>query len=152
MSDLAMEREVQTLRLELEAAREQIVQLEAALNRQRTQGASRVSDAVSSIHEDLMKELAAPVSQLVTQAHLVDEGKPLSARDVVNVTRRVVRTLTASGLLVEGQPGEAATFDGERHQPLGDFHPQSGDPVVVRMPGVSLNGRRLHKASVGPVP
>jgi hypothetical protein len=148
-ANLALEREAQTLRLELEAARREIERLQELAGRQRTQGDDRVSEAVATIQGELMANLAAPVAQIMMQAHLHDvEGKPVPVRDVLNVTRRLVRTLGDAGLVLEGAIGDPTAFDPDKHEPLGDFHPAAGDPVVVRMVGVSYHGRHLRRAGV----
>jgi hypothetical protein len=43
-----------------------------------------------------MADVAAPVAQLFTQAHLLEvEGKPVQAKDALAVAKRLVRALEA---------------------------------------------------------
>jgi molecular chaperone GrpE (heat shock protein) len=149
---LPREREAQSLRLELQERDRVIAALTADLERLRRGEGERVAAAVRAERERLLADAAAPVAQLLTQAHLLEvEGKPLQARDVLAVARRLVRLLEDEGLTPEGRIGEAVAFDPDRHEPLGgDFAPRPGQPVVVRLVGVSWQGRVLCKAGVGP--
>jgi molecular chaperone GrpE (heat shock protein) len=149
---LALRREAQTLRLELEESDRVLAALKADLERLRRGEEERVTAAVRAERERLLAEAAAPVAQLLTQAHLLEvEGKPVQARDVLTVARRLVRLLEDEGLTAEGRVGETVAFDPARHEPLGgDFAPQPGQPVVVRLVGMSWQGRVLRKAGVGP--
>jgi molecular chaperone GrpE (heat shock protein) len=77
------------------------------------------------------------------------EGKPVQARDVLIVARRLVRVLEDAGLTLEGQVGETIQFDPNRHEPLqsqGGIMP--GQAGVVRFVGVGFHGKLLRKAGV----
>lgn len=146
---LALEREVQELRLELEDARSEIEALQEALDRRRTQESSRVSDTVSTMQHELMSQVAAPVAQLLTQAYMIEkEGRTLNARDVLAVSKRIVSSLRDAGLTLAGEVGQMVAFDGDRHEPLGDVVLEPGEPVVVRMVGVSFQGQVLRRVGV----
>ncbi len=151
---LALRAEAQSLRLELEERERVIAALRADLERLRRREEERASTAVRAERERLLTEAAAPVAQLLTQAHLLEvEGKPVQARDVLTVARRLIRFLEDEGLAVEGRVGEAVAFDPARHEPLGaDFTPAPGQPAVVRLVGVAWRGKVLRKAGVGPGP
>jgi hypothetical protein len=140
------------LRLEIQERDRVIAALKADLERLRRGEGERVAAAVQAERERLLTDAAAPVAQLLTQAHLLEvEGKPLQARDVLAVARRLVRLLEDEGLTAQGQVGETVAFDPGRHEPLGsDFVPKSGQAVVVRLVGVSWRGRALCRAGVGP--
>jgi molecular chaperone GrpE (heat shock protein) len=87
---------------------------------------------------------------LETQAHLLErEGKPVAARDVLTVAKRLIRALEDEGLTLEGKTGETVAFDPNYHQPL-EVGPglTPGQPVVIRSPGISYAGRVLHRAGV----
>jgi molecular chaperone GrpE (heat shock protein) len=149
---LRRERAAQALRLELQERERVIAALQADLERLRRGEGERVAAAVQAERERLLTDAAAPVAQLLTQAHLLEvEGKALQARDVLAVARRLVRLLEGEGLTTEGRVGAAVAFDPNRHEPLGgDFTPRPGQSVVVRIVGVSCQGRVLCKATVGP--
>ena len=127
--------------------------LKEELERQRSGASARVDEAVQAQMERLLADAAAPVAQLLTQAHLLEvEGKPVQARDVLAVAKRLVRTLEDNGLTLEGSVGETTPFDPNRHEPLSaDASPAEGQPVVVRFVGVAYQGKLLRKAGVGTV-
>lgn len=152
MSDtLALEREVAHLRMALDEARSEIDGLREALDRRRTQEISRVSDTVSTLQHELMTQVAAPVAQLMTQAHMLEkEGRTLQARDVLAVSRRMIHALRDAGLTLHGEVGERVSYDETQHEPLGDVRPAIGENVTVRMPGVSFQGQMLRRAGVMP--
>ena len=147
---LALEREAQGLRLEMEERERSAASLKSELERQRNGESARIAEAVQSRIEKLMADVAAPVAQLITQAHLLEvEGKPVQAKDALAVAKRLVRALEDEGLKLEGGVGETASFDPNRHEPLGGQAALTpGQAVVVRFAGVSYRGRLIRKAGV----
>jgi molecular chaperone GrpE (heat shock protein) len=147
---LALEREAQSLRLKLGELEQTAANLKRELERRSSGANARVAEEVQAQVERLLTDAAAPVAQLLTQAHLLEvEGKPVQARDVLAVARRLVRTLEDNGLTLAGSVGETAPFDPNRHEPLSaDVSPQPGQPVVVRFVGVAYRGKLLRKAGV----
>jgi molecular chaperone GrpE (heat shock protein) len=147
---LALARQVQSLRLELTEQRQLAANLSSELQHQRDAEAARLADAVRAQMERFMITMATPVAHLLTQAHLLEvDGKPLPARDVLGVARRLVRMLEDNGLMLEGQVGETLPFDPNRHEPLSAeaaLHP--GETVVVKFVGVSYGGTVCKKAGV----
>jgi molecular chaperone GrpE (heat shock protein) len=90
----------------------------------------------------------------LTQAHLVEkEGKPVAARDILVVARRLVRVLEGHGLQIEGCAGERTAFDPNRHQFLAAAAATAtpDQPVVVRFPAALFQGKVLLKAGVEPL-
>jgi molecular chaperone GrpE (heat shock protein) len=147
---LALEREVQSLRLELDERDRAVTNLSEELERQRSGASARVAEAVETQVEQLLADAAAPVAQLRTQMHLLEaEGKPVQARDVLAVAKRLVRTLEDNGLGLEGSVGEAVPFDPNHHEPLSaGVALTPGQPVVLRFVGVVYRGKLLRKAGV----
>src|SRR5262245_16425470 len=147
---LALQREAQGLRLEMEERERLLGSLRSELERQRNGESLRIAEAVQSRIEKLMIDVAAPVAQLLTQAHLVEiEGKPLQVKDVLVVAKRLVRSLEDEGLKLEGGVGETTSFDPNRHELLGgEAALTRGKAVVVRFAGVSYRGRLIRKAGV----
>jgi molecular chaperone GrpE (heat shock protein) len=146
---LALQREAQELRLQLEERMGQLSRLREERERERSAEEERLAQAVQEKVGRLLAEAAGPVAQVLTQAHLLGEdGRPVQARDVVAVARRLVRVLEDEGLTVEGQVGERAAFDPDRHAQLGGDVLTRGQAVVVRFVGVSYRGRLLRKAGV----
>ncbi len=149
---LAVQSEVQQLRLELAEKEGLIQQLKADLERERSQGQQRSARQVQESMEALLAELAGPLSQLFTQDHLVSvENKPLQARDVLVVAKSLARGLQNRGLTLEGAVGEYTAFDPDHHQALSaEAQLAPGQLVVIRFSGLSYQGRLLRKAGVSP--
>lgn len=147
---LELEREAQNLRLELKERERVVANLKGELERQRSGASDRVAEAVQAQVEQLLADAAAPVAQLLTQAHLLEvEGKPVQAKDVLAVAKRLVRTLEDNGLTPEGSVGETVPFDPNRHEPLSaDASLKPGQPVTLRFVGVAYQGKLLRKAGV----
>jgi molecular chaperone GrpE (heat shock protein) len=146
---LALRREAQDLRLQLEERSRQLTALQKERERQQADQETRAAEAVQAKVERLLAEAAGPVTQLLTQAHLLEaEGKPVQARDVLAVARRLVRVLEEEGLTLDGRPGEQVAFDPNRHAPLAGETQSPGAAAVVRFAGVGYRGRVLRKAGV----
>jgi molecular chaperone GrpE (heat shock protein) len=150
---MELEREAQSLRLDLEEQERLAANLREELTHQRAVASARVAEAVQAQVAGLLSDAATPIAQLLTQAHLLEvEGKPVQAGDVLAVAKRLVRTLEDNGLDLEGQVGQRVSFDPNRHEPLSaDASPAPGQPVVVRFVGVAYQGQLLRKAGVAPV-
>jgi molecular chaperone GrpE (heat shock protein) len=148
---VALQSELQQLRLELQERDQQLRQAREELNRQRAGEAARVQEGVQAAQEKLLNLVAAPVVQLLTQAHLLEvENKPVQARDLVAVARRLVRALEDHGLRLLGSVGGMANYDPNCHAPLSnDTRIVAGQPVVIRFVGVATpDGKVLRKAGV----
>ena len=104
---LALERQVQSLRLELTEQHQLVANLKGELQRQRDAEDAHLAATVRAQMECFITNAATPVAHLLTQAHLLEvDGKPLPAHDVLGVARRLMRTLEDNGLTLEGQVGE----------------------------------------------
>ncbi len=146
------ENEAQTLKLELAERDQLIAKLKADLERQRQQENARGAESVQMQLEQLFAEAAIPVSQLQTQAHLLEAGsRPIQARDILTIARRLVRVLEDHGLSLANHVGEQVSFDPNLHEPLAGAAPCPGQPVVVRFTGVAFHGKLLCKSSVEPI-
>jgi molecular chaperone GrpE (heat shock protein) len=119
---LTLERQIQNLRLEL-AERNQIVdKLKQELERQRTSESDHITTAVQTQVEQLLTDATAPVTQLLTQAYLLEvEGKLVQAKDVLVVAKRLIRALEDNGLTLTNKVGETVPFDSNLHDPLSDL-------------------------------
>lgn len=146
----ALRGQVQSLRLEVAARDEQIARLSAEIERLRAQQDQLAGQRSAIQMEALMRELASPVSQLTTQADLLEQqGKPVQARDVLAIARRMIRALERSGLALAGAPGQQTEFDPAMHQPINEeVNPQPGQAVTIRFAGVSYGGTIILKAIV----
>jgi molecular chaperone GrpE (heat shock protein) len=146
----ALQSQLQALRLDLAARDEQIAHLTAEVERLRARQDVLASERSAAQLESLMSELASPVAQLTTQADLLEnQGKPVQARDVLAIARRLIRALERHGLALSGAPGQEAPFDPALHQPINaGVNPQPGQPVTIRFAGVMYGGKMLVKAIV----
>jgi len=147
---LELEREVQTLRLELQERERIVANLKSELERQRRHESARITEVVQTQMEQLLTDAAAPVAQLLTQAHLLEmEGKPVQAKDVLAIAKRLVRILEDRGLTLEGNVGKRVPFDPNRHEPLNsEASIKPGESVVIKFVGVSYQGKIVKKAGV----
>ena len=148
---LALERQIQNLRLELAERNQLVDKLKQDLERQRYSESNRLTSAIQTQVEQLLSDAAAPVTQLLTQAHLLEQGKPVQAKDVLAVAKRLIRSLEDSGLTLTGSVGETVSFDSNLHDTLGASTSLTpGIPVVVKFVGASYQGKVIRKAGVEP--
>ena len=146
---LTLEREIQNLRLEITERDQLIDQLKQQLEQQRTNENNNISSAVQNQIEQLLTDTAAPVTQLLTQAHLLEQGKPVQAKDVLLVAKRLIRTLEDNGLTIVGQVGKTVSFDSNLHEPLSASSSiTAGTEAVVRFAGVSYQGKVIRKTGI----
>jgi molecular chaperone GrpE (heat shock protein) len=146
---LNLEKEIQNLRLELKERDQLIDKLKQQLEHQRTSESNNIATAIHNQIEQLLADTAAPVTQLLTQAHLVEQGKPVQAKDVLLVAKRLIRTLEDNGLTLTGKVGETVPFDSNLHEPLSASTTITpGTDVVVRFAGVAYQGKVIRKAGV----
>lgn len=147
---LRLEKEAQALRMELETRDQNIAHLKQEVERLRARQDHLVNEGITSQLEGLFGDLAAPASQIMTQAELLEnQNKPVQARDVLSVARRLVRAAERRGMLFDGRAGEQAAYDPNRHAPLNpEAALQVGQPVTIRFAGVTFQGKIIHKAIV----
>jgi hypothetical protein len=147
---LKWQRELQSLRLEVQDRERAIATLKEDLDRLRRSEIARLETAMQGERERFLAAAAVSVAQLLTQAHLLEvDGRPIPARDILSVARRLVRLLENEGLGVEGRIGESVSFDPDRHDPIGSSSEVGpGFPVILRIPGVLYRGKILLKAGV----
>ncbi len=146
---LTLEREIQNLRLKLTERDQLIDKLKQQLEQQRTSENNNIDSAVQNQIEQLLTDTAAPITQLLTQAHLLEEGKPVQAKDVLLVAKRLISTLEDNGLTIVSQVSETVSFDSNLHEPLSASTAiNQGTEVVVRFAGVSYQGKVIRKAGV----
>jgi len=147
---LRLENEAQALRMELETRDQNIAHLKQEVERLRNRQDHLVSEAVTSQFEGLFADLAAPASQILTQAELLEnQNKPVQTRDVLSVARRLIRAAERRGMQFDGRAGEQAAYDPNRHAPLNaEIALQVGQTVTIRFAGVTYQGKILHKAIV----
>ena len=148
---LTLECQIQNLRLELAERNQLVDKLKQELERQRSSECDRLTSAIQTQVEQLLTDAAAPVTQLLTQAYLLEEGKPVQAKDVLVVAKRLIRALEDNGLTITGNIGKTVPFNSNLHDPLSASTSLApGVPVVVKFAGVSYQGKVIRKAGVEP--
>lgn len=146
---LALRRDLQALRLQLGEHQETIERLKREIEILRAREETHARELVEFKLEGLFADIASPAAQLLTQAHLLEhERKPVEARDVIAVGKRLLRVLADSGLKEEGRFQESVPFDPNRHEPLGEQAIRPGEPVVVQFVGFSFQGKIICRARV----
>ncbi len=147
---IELERQAQNLRLELAEQEQVAVRIKEQMDRLHNVSSAQASEAVQAQVERLLSDAATPVAQLLTQAHLLEvEERPVQARDVLAVAKRLVRVLEDNGLTVKGRVGERVSFDPDHHEPLSaDVSLQAGQMVTVRFVGLAYQGKILRKVGV----
>jgi molecular chaperone GrpE (heat shock protein) len=142
--------ELQNLRMGQAGDQRTIEWLTQEIERLKAQQEEVIVLTLDSRLEALFKDLAAPASQVLTQAHLLEnQGKAVQAKDILAVSRRMLRVMERNGVRFEGKVGETVNFDPERHVSIQAGQAiQAGQPVSVRFAGVSYRGKVIHKAIV----
>ena len=144
--------ETRRLQLELAEQGEELSILQKDVQRLRESQQRMISDSVESNLDRLFSEVAAPLCQLLTQMHLVeDQGKSVESKDTMRLVKRLFHVFKETGLDIDGPVGEQMPFDPNHHEPLStDHYISTGDKVVVRTPGLAFSGRVIRKAGVAP--
>ena len=147
---LAQERDTQALRLELKAKEETIQRLKQEIERLRARQEQFSAESAGVRFEELLRTIAPPAAQLITQADLIEsQGKPVQAKDVLAVAQRMLRALERQGMAVEGRVGSQEKFNPARHQPLNAALELLEDQMVtIRFVGISYQGKIISKAIV----
>lgn len=147
---LRLERELREARLDL-AERDRVVErLRTDLARLRDTAEEQAQQRERAAVERLTTAIGTPVVQLAVQAHLhAGRAAGVQAGDVIDVANRLLRALRSEGVEPIGAMGESVPYDPDRHDPLSTSEaPRAGQPVAVRMVGLSCLGKVVRKAGV----
>jgi molecular chaperone GrpE (heat shock protein) len=147
---LTLENELQSLRIDLEGREQHITSLQQEIERMRARQDQMQDDVTTSRLEALFSDLASPASQILTQAHLVEQqGKPVQAADVLAVARRFIRALERHGVNFEGQISEQVAYDPNRHTLMQQASAtRPGEMVKIQFSGVVYRSKMIYKAIV----
>ena len=147
---LSLESETQNLRLTINEREQAIAQLRSELERQRQNESNNQAIAFQTQQEQFFDELAAPISQLLTQIYLLEvENKPVQAKDAIAIVKRMLRVFTEQGLIQVGNIGEVVNFDPNLHQPLSSaVEINNGQTVKIRLAGLTYQGKVIRAAGV----
>lgn len=147
---LALQSEAQRLTLELAELKQQWLELKRRFERQENMAEARACEALATVFEHFLHDAAASITQLTTQAHLIEsEGRKVAANDVLAVAMRLIRLFEEMGLERKFVVNATAPFDPEWQEPLSAQTAfSSGQPVTVRFVAISYRGKVLRKAKV----
>ncbi len=151
---LALESQVQGLKLELEEKKESLSKLNGAMERLRLQGDSSSQEKADARVEALLGQIAGPISQLITQTDLVEnQGKTIPAQDVFLLVKKLIKGFQAQGLVLSGNLGQIVPYNPDLHTPIsGNLTLQAGQPVKIRFVGIQHKQKIIKKALVDPAP
>ena len=147
---LAADSALAAARLDADDIRAQLAACRRELDAERASRSDAIASAVAARVEPVFDDAAALVGQLALQSWLIDEGKPVTARDVMALALPLGRTFHKLGLTPLAAPGECVAFDPERHQPLSGAAPAPSANVEVRVPGFALGEKIVRKSLVQP--
>jgi molecular chaperone GrpE (heat shock protein) len=147
---LGLERDLQTVRLELEETKLLLNATRHDLDLLGRQSEENKAHGVRGQLEKLFQALAGPATQLMAQDYMLNvRGKPLKAQDIQASCNRLLGILQNHGLEIQGTIDQTVQFDHNFHEPLSlDEAIKHGDEVVVRMSGISYHGKVLRRAAV----
>lgn len=147
---MQLEREVQSLRTMLEEQDKVVAKLRKDLNQQQSEAEFRAKEFIQAKFEELMTDVAPLITQIHTQAYLVEaKNRPINIRDVIIIAKQYESVFQKRGLRIEGYVGEITSFDADHHRSLKkDMRLMDAEPVVVRFVGVAYRGKLLSKAGV----
>lgn len=137
-------------RLAAEECEQTAATLRRELEAERAGRSDAIAAAVQSRIEAPLTDAAATIGQLALQARLIEEGQPITARDVMALAQNLSRACAALGLEPAAAVGDAVPFDPALHQPLGGPALAPGAAITIRIPGCRLGGRLVKKSFVQP--
>lgn len=149
---LRLESELRESRLELSRLEQLTGRLRAELARTRDAAEEDARLRTDADIRRLVTTISTPLVQLITQEHLHSTGAaPVRTGDVLDVAARLVRALREAEVDIVGEIGATEPFDPQRHDPLSAAAaPVAGQPVTVRVPGLSCRGHIVRKAGIDP--
>jgi hypothetical protein len=119
---LNLESETQSLRLTINEREQTIAQLRSELELQRQNESNNQAIAFQTQQEQVFSELAAPISQLLTQIYLLEiENKPVQAKDAIAIVKRMLRVFTEQGLTQVGNIGDVERSTSAHQIPCWQF-------------------------------
>lgn len=143
---VSMKSELASVRMDLRGARETLQDL-----RSRLQELESGTDefAPDDRFQELLEELAAPLSQLRMQYYLMEAGRDIASRNIMVLVKQVAEITEKAGLEPISRSGEEILFDTRIAEPLAaDTAFQEGEIVVTKFNGYRFRGRIIRKALV----
>ncbi len=143
---VSMKRELANVRMDLRGARETLSDLRARLEELES---GQDDYAPDDRFQDLLEDLAAPLSQLRMQHSLIEAGKDISSRNIMVLVKQLAEVVEKAGLEPISRSGEEILFDTRIAEPLAaDTAFAEGEVVVTKFNGYRYRGRIIRKALV----
>ena len=149
-----LEKELQASKLDIDELKSQLTSTKHDLQVQTQQGANLRDIQIRESLTALFEELSGPLAQLLTQNNLQHvQGKSIKSGDIDGTIKRLVQKLEKYGLEISEEVGSTTLYDPNEHEALalGDTI-ETGDRVLIRMYGISFEGKTLRRASVSKLP
>ena len=145
---LEQARTIQLLRMELDERDAKLAALQEDADQVRARADAQTEEIVAVRRVAWFTRLAPPTVQLLTQAHLHNNGKTVPSGDILQVAERLIRELRAEGLEIVGEIGEDYAFEPQIHQPIGTDQIREGEMVKAKFVGAKYRGKILQKVGV----
>lgn len=143
---VSMRRELADVRLDLRGARETLTDLRSRLEELES---GHDDYAPDDRFQELLEDLAAPLSQLGMQHSLMEAGKDIAARNIMVLVKQLAEIAEKAGLEPISRAGEEILFDTRIAEPLAaDTAFSEGEIVVTKFNGYRYRGRIVRKALV----
>ena len=138
------------MRLELEAARQEITRLREEYSRLEGRAQEDLRAAGREAVVRLAKRVTPLLSQLATMRALVEQGREVRREDILLMASKLEAAFLQAGLVPIGQVGAEAAFDPKFHQRMSGGEVRNGDAVRVRFVGYLCEDAVVTKAMVSP--
>lgn len=147
---LTYESRIRGLELTIAEQRSEIENLRNEIRRTANGEHGKLSAHVDAHFAGVIDFIASPLTQLLTQIHLVeDKGVDIPVAEVFAVIKRLLRSLEKQGVQFFGSIGTEAAFDPSLHEPLSNSDLYStGRAVLVKAPGIRAKQKMIRKAEV----
>ncbi|WP_017295442.1 hypothetical protein [Geminocystis herdmanii] len=147
---ITLETKLQQLKLELVDRTHTINSLQQKLQRQEEKESIQLQEKILGEKEKLFNQIASPISQLITQKYLLEvEEKPVQAKDILLVVKRLINVFEMEGLTFIGEVGEITNFEPNYHQSLNsNIDINRGDKVIIKIVGISYQNQVIKSSIV----
>ncbi len=128
---------------------ELVAGLKKELSLQQSNQEQQINATIEGALLSFYKDVADPVTQLVTLNQLIEQGKPVKPENIAIHARLLIAALKEHGLSIEGDPGQILPYNPNFHEPLSaNENPSVGELVSIRFQGASFKGQVIKKAGI----
>ena len=143
-SILKLQSEIAGLKLTVEQLKQELENGQSLLAESEKSRQSIISDTVDAKLQNLLGNLASPLSQIALLQSLISAGKEIKTENIFKLVSIIESNLGETGLVRLHQVGENLPFDSECMGPLKPgviFSP--GEKIIVRLPGYLFKGKYI---------